>query len=308
METRGFDRPIAELAGRQHGVVARWQLHAMGMPAHITDHRVHVGRLHVIHRGVYAVGHSLLSVQGRLMAGALAGGAGAVVSHISAAAEVWGITRTSREVIEVTGARHSRTRRGIRFHQGRLREDEVAVVRAIPVTTVPRTIFDLAAARDRRHLERMIHEAEVQRLWDPLSLGDLLDRYPRARGTAMLRLILGDRSFGSTVSRDDFVEAFLAFADHWGLPRPAVNRRLQIGKHWFEPDCLWEEQKLIVELDGGQVHATHGNFESDRARDRVLATTDWLVVRVTWRQLHQEAASVAADLHTILAARHRRAA
>lgn len=183
-----------------------------------------------------------------------------------------------------------------------MHSDEHGVVDGIPVTGVSRTLLDLAAAVDRRQLERALNEAEVLRLSDSLSLPDLLERYPRRRGAATLRAILADDRALSGPTRNDFEERFaVLLADH-GLPKPRCNADLVVRGRHFNVDCLWPERRLIVELDGGAVHRTAQAFEADRKRDRVLAAEGWQVIRVTWRQLRDEAESVIDDVRTAIGA------
>jgi very-short-patch-repair endonuclease len=112
---------------------------------------------------------------------------------------------------------------------------------------------------------------------------------------------LADNNRGATVTKQEFVYLFVEFLDSLGLPRPETDRWIKIGDRWIEADCLWRAYKVIVELDGYAVHGTRRNFESDRARDRAIHTTDWRVIRITWRQLHEERAELAADLRLLLA-------
>ncbi|MEA2350339.1 MAG: hypothetical protein QOG86_1280 [Thermoleophilaceae bacterium] len=306
LRTRGLDAVLAYLAERQHGVVARWQLLRLGFGEGAIDMRVKRGRLHVVYRGVYAVGHSVISVRGRWMAAVLVGGHDAVLSHRDAGG-AWNILAAGATRIEITTPRRLHSRPGIRAHMGKLPKDEVAVLDGIPITTVPRTIFDLAGREPQRRIETAIHEAEVQRLHDPLSLPDLIRRYPRARGVRMIRAILADRERGTTATKQEFVDLFIEFLDSHGLPRPETDQWIRIGRRWIEADCVWREEKVIVELDGYAVHGTRRNFESDRARDRAIHITDWRVIRITWRQLHDERAELAADLSVLLAPTRRAA-
>jgi hypothetical protein len=264
---RCWDRAVAELAGGQHGVVSRVQLGEMGLGRGAVDLRVARGRLHAVHRGVYAVGHSVLTDEGRYMAAVLAGGPGAVLSH-SAAAAHWGMRPSSTALIEVTVGRQLRARPGLRFHHSHLPTDEVTTYAGIPVTTVPRTLFDLAAVVDPPQLRRAVNEAEVRRLWDPLSLADLLDRHPRRPGAGAIRAMVAAPDAG--ITRSMLEERFLAFLDASGLPPPATNAPLQLGHRFVEADCAWREQRLIVELDGYATHGTRASFEDDRGRDRAL--------------------------------------
>jgi very-short-patch-repair endonuclease len=167
---------------------------------------------------------------------------------------------------------------------------------------VPRTIFDLAAVLGLNAVEHALRESERQRLFDILSLEDLLDRHPRHRGNKIVRECLRRlRDLPAGVTREEFEARFLAFLDGRGMPRPRLNACLTIGSNGYEVDCLWPTQRTIVELDGYATHGTRSAFESDRERDRKLAVAGFRSVRVTWRQLHDDPRAVAADLRRLLA-------
>jgi len=178
--SRAGDAAVAALADEQHGVVARRQLQALGLALDAIDHRVEQRRLHVLHRGVYAVGHRSLTRSGYWMAAVLACGDGAVVSHRTAAA-LWGISDTARAAIEITAPRERR-RPGIDVHHVRLRADKTTVHRGVPVTTAARTLLDLAAVLDEQRLARAAERAEALRLASATSLEALVPRYPRRPG------------------------------------------------------------------------------------------------------------------------------
>lgn len=293
------DVAIAELAERQYGVVSRTQLLTLGLGEDAIDHRLRLGRLHRLHRGVYAVGHSVVSREGRWIAAVLAGGPQAVLSHRSAAA-LWGLRETSSAWIEITTPSTSRSRGAIRRHRGKLPPDEIALCRQVPTTTVPRTLFDLAAVLSVDRLEAAMRKAEFLQLYNRLSLPDLLHRYPGHRGNAKLRSCLEERGGTIGFTRSELEERFLFFVDRAGLPRPQLNAQLQMEGRWIEVDCLWRDARLIVELDGRAAHGTLAAFEADRERDRRLQSAGWRVVRVTWRQLHDESTALARDLRAML--------
>jgi predicted transcriptional regulator of viral defense system len=174
---RRLDEEIAALAARQHGVVATRQLAALGLPQRAVSHRASAGRLHRIHRGVYAVGHPNLTANGYRMAAVLACGPGAALSHASAAAH-WGIRPTSATRIDVSvpgrGGRRERAR--LRVHRAAsLRSDEVTEEEGIRVTTPARTLLDLASSLPRRALERALDQAEVLELFDLTALQAAMD-------------------------------------------------------------------------------------------------------------------------------------
>ena len=295
IDTRHCDRTLAALAERQHGTVARWQLLELGIGRGALGRRLAAGRLHPIHRGVYAVGHRKLSPKGRLMAGVLAGGPGAVLSHRSAA-ELWRLRQNNRARIEITVPTSLRKRPGIEAHRASLRPDEITVCDGIPVTTVPRTLLDLAAVSPPRHVERALHEAEVLRLTDTLSLDDLLERHRGARGAAAIRKMIATARVGLEVSQSELEDRFLTLIAEKNLPRPRTNMIVE----GYEADCVWPEERLIVELDGHASHATRHGFERDRERDRKLQAAGWRVIRITWRQLRDDPDGVAADLAALL--------
>lgn len=233
------------------------------------------------------------------MGAVLACGPGAVLSH-GTAGQLWGIVPRSSAMPEVTRPGSFRGRPGIRTHRAELPPDEIEVEVGIPVTSVARTLFDLASPQGERELERAMNEAEVRQLTSRISLPRLLERYPRRGGAATLGRLLGSKRPGG-ITRNDFEELFVAFLDANGLPRPRLNATLSIRGRFLEPDCIWDEQRLLVELDGRQVHGTRQAFESDRERDRIVLVEGWRSTRVTWRQLQTEPAAIAADLRHLLA-------
>lgn len=299
MPAREWDGRIAELARRQHGVVARGQLVAFGMGEGAVESRVKRGRLHRVHRGVYKVGYRRISKRGRWMAAALAVGPGSCLSHRSAA-RLWRLMPPGDEWVEVTSPPPSRARRrGIVCHEGVVAEDEWLEVDGIPVTSPFRTVFDLAAVLKLRELERVFNEAEVREVRDRVSLPKLLERYPGRRGARNIRTLLEDpEPVGFT--RNDFEEAFRSLVADHEFRRPRMNAPLALRGRIFEIDALWAEERVTVELDSRTVHGTRKHFESDRQRDRILVAEGYRTVHVTWLQLRDEPDEVVADLRKAL--------
>ena len=292
-----MEAAIAALAERQHGVVARVQLVRLGLGHKAIDSWLRMGRLHLVHRGVYALGRRRLTLEGMWMAAVLAGGPGAVLSHRSAAM-LWGFRRTDRALIEITAPACGRGRAGIERHRSALPPDEVTMHRGIPVTTVPRTLLDLAAVLSPRQLARALNEAEVLRLGDRLSLSAVVERHPNRQGVPAIRALM--ESVDASVTRRELEKRFLEFIADFGLPRPETNAHIYAGGRWFEVDCLWRSQRLVLELDGRATHATRAAFENDRLRDRILQVAGWRIVRITWRQLQDSPAAMAEDLRALL--------
>jgi REase_MTES_1575/Transcriptional regulator, AbiEi antitoxin len=296
-----LDRAIRRIADGQYGVISRAQLSELAVGRGAVRHRISEGRLCPVHRGVYAVvGPRLLSKHGRWLAAVLACGPDAVLSHLAAAA-LWGIRGGSR--IEVTVPRGGRkSRKGIHLHYANLPDDETTTHDGIPTTTVPRTLLDLSAVVQRDELRSAVRQAEQLQLRDRLWLGDLIQRYPRKPGIPILKAVVEEAQRGLNVVRSEFEELFQAFLLNAGLPLPITNVLIE----GIEVDCVWRDQRLIVELDSRTHHDTAHAFEADRARDRRLEAAGWRVVRITWRQLHDTPAELEADLRALLGLSPRR--
>jgi very-short-patch-repair endonuclease/predicted transcriptional regulator of viral defense system len=291
---RSHDAAIAALAARQHGIVARRQLAAIGLGRGAIAHRVAAGRLHRLHRGVYAVGHPILTANGHRMAAVLSCGSGAVLTYASAAA-LWEIRPTQATKIDVSvrgrGGRATRPR--VRVHRAAtLRDDEITIHQAIRVTTPARTLLDLASSLPRRALERALDQAEVMELFDLCALQRMVERHRGERGSAALSTALADHSAGTTLTKSELEERMLALCDRHALPRPRVNAWVEN----LEVDFLFAAEKLVVEADSYRYHRSRRAFERDRERDAILARAGYQTLRFTHRQMSREPATVA---HTI---------
>jgi very-short-patch-repair endonuclease len=297
---------IAELAERQHGVVARWQLLGRGIGRGAIARRVERKQLQLIHRGIYAVGHRRLSRMGRWMAAVLACGPDAVLSHRSAAV-LWGILESARAWVDITMPRRLGRRDGIRIHRATLAPDERTVEAGIPVTTVARTLLDLAAVLDRHEFSRVLERAEALRLSDTTPLVALMERHQGRQGTANLRAAMKER-LRPAVTKSELERRFLTFVDKARLPRPETNVWLNIAGEWIEVDCLWRDQRVIVELDSRAYHQTTAAFERDRRRDRRLHAAGWRPIRITDQALREERRSLREELTALVAAVRARSA
>ena len=277
-------------------MVTRAQLAAAGISSSAVGRWAAEGRLHRLHRGVYAVGHSVLTVNGRRMAAVLAAGPGAVLSHASAAA-LWDIRRTSATRIDVTvRSRAGRAKRpGLRIHRTpTLRTDEITEHQGIRVTTPARTLLDLASSVPRRALERALDEAEISELYDRRELEAVALAHAGERGTGALQRALDDDG-ELTLTDSELEELMLALCDDHGLPRPQP-RAWVAG---LRIDFLFAAGRLVVETDGYRYHRTRRAFERDRERDAILARAGYRTLRFTHRQLTREPAMVAATLTTV---------
>jgi very-short-patch-repair endonuclease len=253
------------------------------------------------HDGVYAVGHTALTHQSHLIAAVFACGEEALLSH-RAAGWLWGILRGSQP-IEVTAPRGRKPRKGFILHRSRLIHDEDrALVDNIPVTSLARTIVDLADVLPEDRLADVVHEAEIRRLFDLKNVERVLARLPGRKGRHKLRRVLAAYRDVQPFTRSRAERLVVAMCEEHGLPRPQVSTWIDE----FEVDFHWPESGLVLEFDGGAVHRTTRAFQEDRARDRALAARGIHVVRVTWRDLTEDPATLAQQIEQILAVRRRR--
>jgi very-short-patch-repair endonuclease len=276
--------PLAALATQQHGVVSVGQLAALGLDRVMVWKWVQAGRLHRLHRGVYAVGHARLTPEGRWMAAVLRCGPGAVLSHRSAAA-LWGIRSTAAVRVDVTVPRQSgqRSTAGIVVHRP-VRQHVATVHDAIPVTTPTQTLIDLSSVLSRPALERAFEAAESLRLLD---VAQLPPRLAGIAGAVDPRL------------RSPLEAQFASLCRERGLPPPQVN----VVVEGLEVDFSWPDHALIVETDGHRHHGTRAAFERDRERDALLTALGWRVVRITHRRLVARPREVGELLERLLSGR-----
>jgi very-short-patch-repair endonuclease len=294
----GRDWTIAAIAERQYGVVSRAQLLAAGIGTGAIATRIRRHRLHPLHRGVYAVGHTALPPLAREMAAVLACWPGVVVSHRSAGGAIWQLLEPPHDVIDLTVSRTSPRRRpGLHVHRSqRLDPEDFTVVRGIPVTSPTRTLVDLAENASDRDLERAFDEASTRRLVTTASITAAVEHLPGRRGTGRLSVLL-DRDAEPAFTRSEAEERLLALIRKAGLPAPEVNAL--VARHTV--DFLWRDRRLIVEVDGYRFHSTRSAFERDRVRDAELIAAGFRVVRITWRQLTEQPLTIVARLAQALA-------
>jgi very-short-patch-repair endonuclease len=286
---------VQALAGRQHGMVKGRQVREAGLSQQGIRRRVEAGWLVPQYHGVYAVGHTALTDKSLLIAAVYAGGDEALASH-RAAGKLWGILRGSQP-IEVTGPRSRVAGRRFILHRTRLIHDEDRVlIDNIPVTSLARTLVDLADVLTERRLADAVHEAEVKRLFDLRQIERVLDRLPGRRGRHKLARVLAAYRDVQPFTRSQRERFVLRMCEDYGIRRPEAN--VWIGGH--EVDFYWPEAKLVLEFDGSAVHRTTKAFYEDRKRDRALAAQGIHVVRATDRD---DPATLARELNIILSIR-----
>ena len=288
------------LAGRQHGVITHSQLRSLGFSAAAIRHRAAAGRLHTVHRGVYALGRPDLSVEGTWMAATLACGPGALLSHASSAA-LHGLLPTARATVDVTIPRRvGISRSGISVHRSTfLERAELAEVHGIPCTSVARTLLDLASVVPQPALERACEQAEVMRMLDWAAMEELLSRAQGRRGVHSLRAVLAS-SGAEGFPRSELERRFLALCRKAALPSPAVNQWLMIAGEEMQVDFVWWDSRVVVETDGYRTHRTRWAFTRDRRRDRLLTLAGWRVARFTWDDLASDAKHVTTVLRSLV--------
>jgi very-short-patch-repair endonuclease len=298
--TSAVDELIAALAWRQYGAVTRDQLRALGLSDDAIDYRIAVGRLRVIHPGVYAVGHERLVPEGRWLAAVFAGGEGAILSHRSAA-RLWDLLPWDGR-IEVTTPHKRRKRLDIHYFRSSVKSFERTAHRALPVTTVAKTLLDLGAV-DAARVPKALEQADVLQLLDVRELQRLIDEHPRRPGSRVIRSALAAFAEWRGITRSELEDRFRLMVAEAGLPAPAMNCRLELGALVIEADAVWHDARLIVELDGYTYHRTAAAFERDRLRDRAAVAAGWRVIRITWKQLATASDGVIRDLRRALSRR-----
>jgi very-short-patch-repair endonuclease len=280
------------LAKAQHGVIARFQLLALGYSADAVRHRVAIGRLHPVYRGVYAVGRADLTRKGEWMGAVLACRPTGALSHETAAA-LWGIRRERRRAIHISViAGTDRRHRGVVVHRrSTLRPEDVTRRDRIPVTTPVLTLIDLATCLTAPALEAAINEADNQDLVSPPRLRKAIDACRGQQGVGALRAILDRATFVLTDS--ELERRFVPIAARAGLPRPETQRRV----NGFRVDFLWADLGLVVETDGLRYHRTAEQQVKDRVRDQAHTAAGLTQLRFTHWQVRYDTKHVERTLH-----------
>jgi hypothetical protein len=295
---------LAELARRQHGVVSIRQLQQLlGYSRAGVKVLVDSGRLHRIHHGVYAVGHTDLSQRGECLAAVLAVGPGALASYHSAG-WLWGIWQRSPKPFHVTGPvpRHHRPPKGITRHRARnLVDEDQAMVDGIPVTSVARTQLDLAWKLRGDQIPRLLARSEELELFDLDAIEAVIERNRGHHGAKRLRYALAIYE-RPTFTRSEFERRFVECLVDSGLPRPATGWN-ELG---HEIDVYWPERSFGVELDAFETHGTRDAFERDHDRDLDFAIAGIETIRVSERQFRRAPDEIVSQVATLLSRRRGR--
>jgi len=286
---RAVERAIARVAGRQDNVIALEHLLKAGLGEDAVAQRVKGGSMQRLHRGIFLLGAAPPTQMARARAAVMACREGAVLSHRSAAELFRLLPETGGEVDVTVVGRNQGFHPGIRLHRPRaLARHDVTSVRRIPVTSIARTICDLAATEPSRVVEAAFQEALYRDIVSPDRLAQVLAREPRRKGAPVIRALLED----PRMTRSERERALLRLIDQAQLPRPLTNVRL----HGYLADAYWPAEGLVIEFDGWQGHGHRNAFERDRKRDQVMLANGLRPMRVTDRHLKHESVALVARI------------
>lgn len=291
----------ADLASSQHEVLKLEHLCGLGLSASGVRHWVAAGHLYRKYQGVFAFGRPDLSAQGHRLAAIFACGQGARGSFVTAGA-THEIRATASSYVDVTvpAGTPLRKRAGIRCHRADLLPQDMTIVDGIPVTSVSRTLLDLATVLSESALERAAKQAVVERVFNLREMEDLLSRSKGHRGIRRLRAVLerGDLS-AEDQPKSDLEIAFADLCRQAGLPRPEINRYLLLGDEYHEVDFLWRGERVVIETDGGPYHSDGWQRARDDRRDLLLTQHGFRHTRIPDHVVgHQpfEAVAIAREL------------
>jgi very-short-patch-repair endonuclease len=292
------DKRIAALASRQQGYVSRRQLLRLGLGREAINRRVRAGRLISVHTGVYAVGHIPALPLARAFGALLACGETAVLSH-SSALTLYGVYRMWDLPFEVT-APTKRRLRTVRLHRARLTPGDITTKHGLPVTSPARTALDNAPRLSRRQLGRAFNILRLDHGLTAARLADVINRFPGHHGCGRLKPLAG---ITQRPTRSRLERKFWDFCRRYGLPEPVLNHKIA----GIEVDAYFPEHRLIVEVDGSEVHSGPVSFEDDRHRDATMLALGLPTVRVTEERMDNAPDREADRLHAILEQRKRAA-
>src|SRR4051812_18107435 len=287
------EQELARIAGGQHGVVTRVELLAVGVSATAIKRRVRKGTLLPEYPGVYRVGHRAPSLEARYLAAVRAGGDGALLSGL-AAGHLYCLLKGPTPPPEVTAPTWRRVK-SVATRRSRIDPRESTTWRGIPITTVPRTLVDLAAVLTADELARACHEAAVRYRTTPAQVEAVLARRPNKPGATTLRAVL---RVDVRVTLSKLERRFLLLLEQAGLPLPQTTT-LPGGRR---VDCRWPEHRLTVELDGYRYHHSRHAWEQDRKREREARGREDELLRYTYGDVFEDPRAMLDELRELLTA------
>jgi len=264
------------LAASRHGVIHRDRLVALGLSHSDLAYRLQTGRLHRVHKLVYAVGRPDLPLDGRFLAAVLACGARAKLSNRSAGRK-YRFLGGGTDRIDVTAPRGIKPKPGIRLHRPLSLSDlDTTVVDGIPITTVARTLLDCSTPAMRVDVGKMVHEAGVQTEFDARDVWDVLARHPNHPGARRLDGALREEH---PVTRSGLEDAMVALLRRAGISGFRTNWNVWAGEELMEVDFVWLDARVIVEVDSHRYHGSRWRRRRDAEKTRKLQAAGWIVLR-----------------------------
>jgi very-short-patch-repair endonuclease len=283
------ERAIARIAARQDNVISGDQLRAAGLGRGAITHRIKAGTMQRLYVGVYLLGAAPPTPMARARAAVIACGANAVASHRSAACLYGLLPYPGGDVHVTVVARNQAPREGIRRHRvAHLPRQDARTMSGLRITSVARTICDLAATESARDTEQAFQEALYRDIVTDTALEAVLECEPRRRGAPVIRSLIRD----PRLTRSERERRLLRLIDQAQLPKPLAN----VPLNGYKADIYWPKYNLVVEFDGWRAHGHRLAFESNRKRDQILLAAGIRTLRVTDRQLEDEPIAVTARI------------
>lgn len=267
-----YGTPLSTLLERQARAISTRQLHDCGVSSKVMTRLRRDGWIEQKHQGVWIVGGGKLAPEGAFWAGHLA--TGGTISYRSAS--VIHALRASFWKVEVTVEARRRGRAGLVVHEGKLPPEQIADHDGLPVTTLERTLLDLADVLNPRQLEIAINQADDH--LDYAKLQALLATANGRRGITPLNDALRAHELGQTLTESVLEEEFLRLVRDYGFVQPKTQQYI-LG---WRCDFVWPEHRIVIETDGARFHK---HRERDGQRDRELRRAGWTVDRLTYRQV-----------------------
>lgn len=259
-----WDAQVAQLAGRQFNRISRAQLRQLGLSDSAIAHRLAAQRLVIAEPGVFAVAPVLQHDEWGRWMGATLTSPGSVLSHASSAAArgIWSLPR-DLETVTRPGSGGPRRHGGVLAYRSSTLQGDCEQLRGIPITSVPRTLLDLAAHVSRPALARALRESVRLQLTTVEEITETFGRHPGRRGAARLAAAVA-RYEGLPLqrARSGAEVRALEILRARGGPLPRLNVRIA-GE---EADLSWSSWRLIIEIDGEPFHLDRGEDARKQAR------------------------------------------
>src|SRR5438477_1802637 len=285
---RSPDRQIAELSATQHGVFSRSQAHAAGLSKDAIRRRVESARWRRLDRDVFVLEGSPMTRFATMMAACLSLWPDALASHLSAAS-LWqlpGFQTTTPIEISADRARRRRNPPYKVHWTEPIPDHDRTFVNAIPVTSLSRTILDIAGAVAPELLEEAVDDALRRRLASVSRLQWQLEKAGRRRGVADLRALLDSRDPTRAVPESVLETKVARILRKAKLPGLVAQYNVVVAGHLIaRVDFAFPAAKVAVEADGYRWHSGRAQWQQDLERRNALTNLGWRVIHVTWEDL-----------------------